>query len=287
MTEPETPPVSYDDLRVLMINCTFKRSPRPSETDTLLDIMKNIFAENEVPVDSVRFIDHQVAEGIYPDMTEHGASEDAWPVIHEKVKSADILVIGTPVWLGGKTSVCQKLIERLYGVANQLNEAGQNVCCGKVGGCIVTGKEDGANNVGKEILFSIQHIGFTIPPQADSGWIGEAGPSGCYGDEAEEGGRTGFESEFTKRNISFAAWNMLHHARLLKDGGGTPADRDHCSLVDAAETLNHDTQQRAGSSLASRTLVDAGGAPAGQTVGAGGAQDDHAAVAEDEDTLWA
>ncbi|HMB91400.1 MAG TPA: NAD(P)H-dependent oxidoreductase, partial [Rhodothermales bacterium] len=119
--EETTPPASYDDLRALVVNCTLKRSPQPSHTDTLLDVVRHIFCKQGVSVESIRFVDHAVAEGVYPDMTEHGASEDVWPKIFKKVQAADILVIGTPIWLGEKSSVCQKLIERLYAMSGQLN----------------------------------------------------------------------------------------------------------------------------------------------------------------------
>jgi hypothetical protein len=69
------------------------------------------------------------------------------------------------------------------------------------------------------ILFSLQHIGFTIPPGADAGWIGEVGPGPSYLDE----GSGGPENDFTNRNTTFMTWNLLHMARILKDVGGIPA----------------------------------------------------------------
>ena len=30
------------------------------------------------------------------------------------------------------------------------------------------------------ILYALQHLGFVVPPQADAGWIGEAGPGPSY-----------------------------------------------------------------------------------------------------------
>ncbi|MEJ8566774.1 flavodoxin family protein [Elongatibacter sediminis] len=217
------PPARYDDLRALFINCTLKRSPRDSHTDILLEVVRHIYREHGVACESVRLVDEEVAEGVYPDMTEHGVERDAWPTLYEKVKAADILVVGTPIWLGEKSSVCQKLIERLYGMSGELNDAGQYAFYGKVAGCIITGNEDGIKHVAMGLLYSLQHIGYTIPPQADAGWIGEAGPGPSYGDESDAGDRIGFDNEFTQRNTTFAAWNLLHFARMLKDAGGIPA----------------------------------------------------------------
>ena len=121
------------------------------------------------------------------------------PAISEQVMAADILVITTPIWLGEKSSVCTKIIERLYGNSHLLNEAGQYAYYGRVGGCIVTGNEDGAKHCAMNVLYSLQHLGFTIPPQADFGvWLGEAGPGPSYLDE----GSGGPENDFTNRNAT-------------------------------------------------------------------------------------
>lgn len=228
-----SPPASYDDLKALVINCTLKRSPEGSHTDTLLDVVREVWTAQGVGIESVRFVDHAIAPGVYPDMTEHGTEEDDWPALYEKVQAADILVIGTPIWLGEKSSECQKLIERLYGMSSELNARGQYAYYGKVGGCIVTGNEDGIKHVGMGVLYSLQHLGYTIPPQADAGWIGEAGPGPSYGDEQDDGSRVGFDNDFTLRNTTFMAWNCLHLARMLKDAGGLPAHGNQRSLWDA------------------------------------------------------
>jgi multimeric flavodoxin WrbA len=156
-------------------------------------------------------------------MREHGFETDDWPALYEQVEAADILIVGTPIWLGERSSVCSRLIERLYAMSGLLNDAGQYVYYSKVGGCIVTGNEDGIKHVAMGVLYALQHLGYTIPPQADAGWIGEAGPGPSYGDEAEDGSRVGFDNDFTKRNATFITWNLLHLARLLKDAGGIPA----------------------------------------------------------------
>ena len=82
----------------------------------------------------------------------------------------------TPIWLGEKSSVCTQVIERLYGNSHLLNDAGQYAYYGRVGGCLVTGNEDGVKHCAMNVLYSLQHLGYVIPPQADAGWIGEAGP---------------------------------------------------------------------------------------------------------------
>ena len=211
--------MSFSNLRALFLHCTLKKSPQTSNTEGLMDVARAIMQKNGVRVESIRAVDHEIPPGVDTDMTEHGWERDEWPEIQKKVMEADILVIGTPIWLGDKSSVCTKVIERLYGYSGELNEAGQYAYYGRVGGCIITGNEDGIKHCGMNILYSLQHIGYTIPPQADAGWVGEAGPGPSYLDP----GSGGPQNEFTQRNTTFMAWNLMHLARLLKDAGGIPA----------------------------------------------------------------
>jgi len=219
----------FSDLKALFINCTLKRSPEISNTQGLIDISRAIMEKNNVSVDEIRAVDHQIASGVWPDMTEHGWEVDEWPRIFKQVMAADILVITSPIWLGEKSSVCSTVIERLYASSGELNQAGQYAYYGRVGGCLITGNEDGIKHCGMGILYSLQHLGYVIPPQADAGWIGEAGPGPSYLDP-DSGGP---ENDFTNRNTTFMTWNLLHLARMIKDAGGIPAHGNQRSEWDA------------------------------------------------------
>lgn len=228
----------FSDLSALFINCTLKYAPEASHTDTLMEMSRTIMRKNGVSIDSVRATDFDLAWGVYPNMTEHGAARDDWPKLWPRVKAADILVIGTPIWLGEKSAVCQQIIEKLYAHSGDQNDRGQYVFYGKVGGCLVTGNEDGIKHVGMGVLYSLQHVGFAIPPQADAGWIGEAGPGPSFGDERDDGKRTGFDNDFTRRNTTFMTWNLLHFARMLKDAGGIPAHGNSVDLWEAGRRFD-------------------------------------------------
>jgi multimeric flavodoxin WrbA len=225
----------FSDLKALFINCTLKKSPQLSHTRGLMDIARAIMEKNQVRVEVIRAIDYSIANGVYPDMKEQGWDKDDWPDIFQKVKAADILVLGTPIWLGEKSSVCTRIIERLYGMSGILNDHGQYTFYGKVGGCLVTGNEDGIKHCGMGILYSLQHLGCVIPPQADAGWIGEAGPGPSYLDP----GSGGPENDFTNRNTTFMAWNLMHLARMLKHAGGIPVHGNQRSLWDAGCRFDH------------------------------------------------
>ena len=211
---------NFSDLKALFFNGTLKRSPERSNTDGLVEASQLLMQKHGVSTEIIRTIDHDIATGVYPDMREQGWSTDAWAEgIYQKVLDADIVVIAGPIWLGDNSSQTKKIIERLYGNSSEQNAAGQWAYYGKVGGCLISGNEDGIKHCAMNVLYSLQHIGFTIPPQADAGWIGEVGPGPSYLDK-ESGGP---ENDFTNRNITFMTYNLLHMARLLKDNGGIPA----------------------------------------------------------------
>ncbi|MFN8130710.1 MAG: flavodoxin family protein [Solirubrobacteraceae bacterium] len=215
-----TAPASYDDLRAVVFNGTLKRSPEPSHTDGLLAIAWGILETAGVQVDEVRTVDHDIPPGVWPDMREHGYDADDFPAIYrELVEPADIIIIAGPIWLGDQSSQTRKIIERLYAYSGDTNEQGQWSYYGKVGGAITTGNEDGGKHVSAQVLYALQHIGVTVPPQTDAYWNGEAGPGPSYLD----GDAGGQRNAWTTRNTVFMAWNLLHAARRLKDAGGIPA----------------------------------------------------------------
>jgi multimeric flavodoxin WrbA len=230
-----TAPAHYDDLTALYVNCTLKPSPARSHTQELAERSIAIMRANGVTVEVIRPVDHTIAPGVYPDMTEHGFDRDDWPELFDRVMAADILVLLTPIWLGEKSSVATQVIERLYGNSGQLNERGQYAYYGRTAGCLVTGNEDGAKHCAMNLLYSLQHLGYVIPPQADAAWLGEVGPGPSYADE----GSGGPENDFTRRNTAFMTWNLLHTARWLKDAGGFPAHGNQRPLWDAGCRFDH------------------------------------------------
>lgn len=225
----------FSGISALILNCTLKRTGELSHTDKLLDVPRAIFEKNGVDVETVRPVDLDLAPGVQPDMREHGFDDDDWPSLCKKVMDANILIIGTPIWLGEESSVCRRVIERLYAESGKLNDAGQYIYYGKVGGCVITGNEDGIKHVGMGVLYALQHLGYTIPPQADAGWVGEAGPGPSYADD-DSGGP---QNDFTQRGVTFLSWNLIHMARLLKDAGGIPAHGNLRSAWKAGCRFDH------------------------------------------------
>jgi multimeric flavodoxin WrbA len=234
MSDPD-----FTGLRAMFINCTLKRSPETSHTQGLVDTSAHIMGKHGVEVEVLRAVDHDIATGVYPDMTEYGWEIDAWPEITPRVMASDILVIAGPIWLGDNSSVTKRVIERLYALSGLLNDDGQYAFYGRVAGCLITGNEDGIKHCAQNILYSLQHIGYVIPPQADAGWIGEAGPGPSYLDR----GSGGPENDFTNRNTTFMTWNLMHLAWMLKKAGGIPAYGNQRTAWDAGRRFDHENPE--------------------------------------------
>jgi multimeric flavodoxin WrbA len=228
----------FIELQALFFNCTLSKSPEASHTEKLISLSQGIMNKHGVKTELIRPIDHDIATGIWPDMREHGWKSDEWPQIYKKVMNADILVIAGPIWLGDNSSETKKVIERLYACSSILNKAGQYAYYGKVGGCLITGNEDGIKHCAMNVLYSLQHLGYTIPPQADAGWIGEVGPGPSYGDDG-----IGFDNDFTNRNTTFMTWNLMHLAKMLKNTGGVPAYGNQRSKWDAGARFDFENPE--------------------------------------------
>jgi multimeric flavodoxin WrbA len=229
----------YSGLKAVLVNTSLKKEASQSHTRLLMDVVANIMKKHGVEVDHVHLLDYDVPPGVYPDMREHGWETDAWPSVWDKIQQAEILVVGTPLWLGEESSVCRVLIERLYGMSGMLNDLGQSIYYNKVGGCVITGNEDGIKHTAMTISYALSHLGYTIPPQADCGWIGEAGPGPSYGDRLEDGTYAGFDNDFTQRNTTIMTWNLMHLARMIKDAGGIPNHGNNRELWKSGCRFDH------------------------------------------------
>lgn len=216
----------FAGLKALFINCSLQKDSASSHTRKLMSRSARIMEEEGVAVKHVHALDYDIAFGMIKDGTKEGLKDD-WPDIQKQIMEANILVIGTPIWLGVKSSVATLVVERMYAYSSDKNEKGQYLYYGKTGGCVITGNEDGIKHCAMDILYALQHIGYTVPPQADCGWLGGVGPGPSYGDTEWNGkkigdGKTpaGYDSEFTNQNATFMSWNLMHIAKMLKDNGG-------------------------------------------------------------------
>jgi multimeric flavodoxin WrbA len=195
-------------IKALILNCSLKDSTQQSNTRALINEIVKIFDENKAETEVLRMADYNIGFGITQEAVNY---KDQWPEIFEKVKQADILLLGSPIWLGEQSSLATLVVERLYGESSITNEKGQYIYYNKVGGAVVTGNEDGAKNVSSYLIYALSHIGFTIPPNVDTYRVGEAGPGPSF---IEANGK---ENDFTMQHAKTTAYNLLHFTRLLKE----------------------------------------------------------------------
>jgi multimeric flavodoxin WrbA len=193
-------------LSAVLLNCTLKKSPAVSHTQGLLDIVIGHLEGLGVRCETIRVVDHHVPFGVSSDEGDG----DEWPGILERILAAQILVIGTPIWFGVRGSVAQLVIERLDGTYQNTNAVGQYPLYNTVGGVVVTGNEDGAHACAETTLFNLTHLGCAIPPNADTYWVGDAGPGPSF---IEAGGK---DHAYTQKTAKWMAHNVTHLARILK-----------------------------------------------------------------------
>jgi len=193
-------------VKALVINCTLKGSPEPSNTEALASVVAGRLAEQGVDVSSVRAVDLKIAPGVVTD----AGDGDEWPDVHERIVDSQILVMASPTWLGRPSSVAQRVLERMDAMLSETDDQGRPVAYNRVAGVVVTGNEDGAHHVISEISGALADIGFTIPGQAWTYWHLGPGPGPDYLDERK--GRDWAHS--TGRTM---ADNLLGVARALSE----------------------------------------------------------------------
>jgi multimeric flavodoxin WrbA len=162
---PATP-----DLRLVALNCTLKRSPAPSSTDRMLALLGEAFSLHGATGPTLRVVDFAVAPGV----TSDEGPGDQWPALRRAILEADILVVGTPIWLGHPASVCQQVLERLDAFLGETGPDGRPIAYDRVAAIAVVGNEDGAHHVVAEVAQALNDVGFTLAAQGAAYWVGEA-----------------------------------------------------------------------------------------------------------------
>ncbi|EME98718.1 flavodoxin family protein [Streptomyces mobaraensis NBRC 13819 = DSM 40847] len=168
-------------MRALIVNCTLKKSPEPSNTEALAQVVAGRLTELGVRTDHVRAVDLDIRPGVGSDMGDG----DAWPAVREKILAAEILVMASPTWLGRPSSVAQRVLERMDAMLSETDDEGRPVAYNRVAGVVVTGNEDGAHHVISEISGALVDIGYTVPGQSWTYWHLGPGPGPDYLDESK------------------------------------------------------------------------------------------------------
>ena len=182
-------------LKAIAFNATLKSSnaQERSSTDRMLGL---ITADLDV--------------NIKPGVTSDEGAGDDWPALRQKVLDADILILGTPIWLGQPSSVVKRVLERMDAFLEETDDQGRMVSYGMVAAVAVVGNEDGAHHVSAELFQALNDVGFTIPANAVAYWVGEAMGSTNFVDLVEI-------PEVVTNAVAMVARNTAHVAGLLKE----------------------------------------------------------------------
>ena len=199
-------------LDALVLNCTLKPSPQPSSTQLLAEEIVAELDGHDVSSELVRVVDRGVRFGV---STDEGDG-DGWPAIRARLLAADILVIATPIWLGQPSAVCKLVLERLDAELGETDDQGRMETFGKVAALGVVGNEDGAHHVTAEVYQALSDVGFTVPANAVTYWVGEAMQTTDYKDVQPR-------PEKTAQTTRTLARHAAHLARLLRDAPYPPS----------------------------------------------------------------
>lgn len=194
-------------LKALALNCTLKTRTikEPSSTDRMLRLLAAAMEPLGVSTDFLQLADYDIKPGV----TSDEGNGDDWPGIRHKVLAADILIMGTPIWMGQPSSVCKRVLERMDAFLEEKDDEGRMVSYGRVAAVAVVGNEDGAHHVSAELFQALNDVGFTIPANAVTYWVGEAMGSVNFVDLKEI-------PEVVCSTLDLVARNTVHAARLLK-----------------------------------------------------------------------
>ncbi|MCC4245171.1 flavodoxin family protein [Stappia indica] len=196
-----------DGLTAIALNATLKTSTNgASSTQSMLKLVLDQLARHGVAGEIVRLADHDIKPGVTSDEGEG----DAWPELRRRILAADILILGTPIWLGQPSSVCKRALERMDAFLSETDDEGRMVSYGRVAAVAVVGNEDGAHHVSAELYQALNDVGFTLAPNAVAYWVGEAMGSVDFQDLQTV-------PDKVSSTAAMLARNTVHLARLLKD----------------------------------------------------------------------
>jgi multimeric flavodoxin WrbA len=194
-------------LNVLVLNGSLKHEPDISNTDELArEVVRCMEDDTKVSSEVIRLADKRLPVGL----GFRESTDDDWPAIVEKLKKADVVLFATPIWWGGRSSLMQRVIERLDALDEEYHQSGRSALYNKVAGIVVTGSEDGALSTMGSIMMVLTWMGFTLPPECAAYWVGEVG----FPPSEDRGKR--LKNDATRKMAMNLARNLVFYAELLK-----------------------------------------------------------------------
>ena len=172
----------------------------------MLEKVASVLKDKGVTCTKVRAVDAEIKFGVKATM----GKDDGWPKIREQILESNIIVLGSPIWMGQRSSVCQMVIERMDAFLSETNDQGQLPLYNKVAGACVVGNEDGAQHVASSIVYNLMQLGATIPPNCEAYWVGKAGGEDDFVD-------VGLKDKYVADLSLAMGSNLFHLARILQE----------------------------------------------------------------------
>jgi multimeric flavodoxin WrbA len=199
-------PPAEGPLEVLVLNASLKQSPEISNTGEVADLVLDFMKRHGVRGEVVRLADHMIPRGL----GFREGPDDDWPQIVGKIKAADVVIFASPIWWGGRSSLMQRVIERLDSLDEEYIASGRSALYNKVAGVVITGSEDGALSTLGSIMMVLTFMGFTLPPECAAYWVGEVG------DPPSQDREKRLRNQATPHIAKNLARNLVYYGRLLK-----------------------------------------------------------------------
>jgi multimeric flavodoxin WrbA len=194
-------------MNAICLVCTLKRSPEPSNAESLADVVLSALRDDGVETEVIRLADHRIEPGV---VSEAVVAGDQWPDIRARIVAADILIVATPTWLGQPSSIAKRALERMDALISETGDDDSTpIAYNRVAGVVVVGNEDGAHHCIAEINAALNDIGYTLPGQNWTYWNKGPGPG-------DEEWLTTDDREWSIATGQTMAQNLVATARALQ-----------------------------------------------------------------------
>jgi multimeric flavodoxin WrbA len=195
-------------LKAIAINCSLKHEGgEPSSTDAMIRLIASELSKHDVALrETIRIADHDILPGV----TSDEGKGDAWPEIRRRILDHDILIFGTPIWLGQMSSLAKRVLERMDAFLGETDERSRMPSFGKIAVAAIVGNEDGAHSVTADLFQALNDVGWTIPSAAACYWVGEAMHKTDFRDLPKV-------PDAVRQTAAMLAGNAVHLAKLLKE----------------------------------------------------------------------
>lgn len=197
-------------LKAIAINCTLKHKDGPtSSTDKMIQLLAGELQKHGVSLtETIRICDRNILPGVSSDEGDG----DGWPDVRRRILDHDILIFGTPIWMGQMSSLAKRVLERMDAFLSETDDNQRTPAYGKVAVAAIVGNEDGAHRITADLFQALNDVGWSIPATSACYWVGEAMHSTDFKDLPKV-------PDPVAQTAAMLASNAAHLASVLQERG--------------------------------------------------------------------